>query len=614
MGRARSSIAAAGAAVLVTALAGGIAPTASAAPAAAPADCPAVVPTSGIQTGATGTGYTVVTGTTPQAFGVEVLGVMPDGIAPGRDLVMIKVYDLPGGHVIDQGGGIWEGMSGSPVYVDGKLLGAVSYGFTLAPSPIGGLTPAADMVEDLSAGSSARRLRTKVPLSSSERHALASRAQVATPRGSLGPIRTPLGVSGLRADRLARLQADLEGAGLPLTAHAAGRAVAPKAAPAARPVAGGNFVATVAYGDATLAGIGTTTWVCGDQALAFGHPFVSAGASTFGANDAYSLGVVEDATFGSFKQANIGALLGTVDQDRTVGVRARLGAAPPLTPVTTDVTNLDSKRERTGTTQVTDQSFLAEATAYGSWANLDRVFDESGDGRAWSSWTIQGTRAGGKPFSVHRSNRWASQDDATFDPGLDVALAVDSLVSNDFEPVTISSVDLDANLTSSFDQLHVVKVEVSVNGGKYQSPKTLKVKAGAKLTVRVRMRPYRSTETVTGVVNLRVPKDASGQVGSLSALGGVSASPDLESEDGGDSAGCLLDGDGCDNGQEGSLDAVIRSITSVPRNDDVLATLSFDSGDEDSGARAAKTPATVTAKSRQKLTVVGSRSLTVVVR
>ena len=67
--------------------------------------------------------------------------MIKDGIGAGRDMVMIKVSDLPGQHVIDQGGGIWSGMSGSPVYVNGKLLGAVAYGFTLAPSPIGGLTP-----------------------------------------------------------------------------------------------------------------------------------------------------------------------------------------------------------------------------------------------------------------------------------------------------------------------------------------------------------------------------------------------------------------------------------------------------------------------------------------
>ncbi len=603
-------------AVLVGALTGGLTPYASAAPAPTPpGECPAVAPTASVRAGTTGTGWTVVTGRTPQPFGVDVLGVLADGIAPGRDLVMVKVFDLPGQHVVDQGGGIWAGMSGSPVYVDGRLVGAVSYGFTLAPSPLGGMTPAADMLSDLSSDDAPDPLRAKVPLSTKARAALAAEARVAAPRGSLAPVPTPLGVSGLRADRLERLQRDVEGAGLPLSVHAAGRATAPAAAaaPTARPVAGGNFVGAVAYGDVTFAGTGTTTYVCGDRALAFGHPLTGAGATTFGANDADSLAIVEDTTIGSFKMANVGPLFGTLDQDRTVGVRADLTAAPATTPVTTHVRNLDLGRERTGASQVTDQSYLAEVAAYGSLANLDRVFDEAGDGRASTHWTIRGTRAGGRAFTLERSNRWASRGDLTEAPALEVAYAVDSLVNNDFEPVTISAVDLDADVTTSFDQLHVVKVGVAVNGGSYTSPKTLRVKAGARLKVRVTLKRYRSASTITTVANLRVPRGASGESGVLSALGGLSTEPDPGNGDegGSDSSGCLLDGSGCDNGQEGSLDDVISATRSAPRNDDVLAQLSLDSEDaQDSGSGSA----TVTAKVRQKFTVVGSRSIAVTVR
>ena len=95
----------------------------------------------------TGQGLTVVRGATPQPFAVEVLGVLEDGIGAGRDMIIIEVSDLPGREVISAGGGIWAGMSGSPVYINGQLLGAVAYGFSAAPSPIGGVTPAADMLD-----------------------------------------------------------------------------------------------------------------------------------------------------------------------------------------------------------------------------------------------------------------------------------------------------------------------------------------------------------------------------------------------------------------------------------------------------------------------------------
>ena len=106
---------------------------------------PPVVDVSSLTPGTTGTAWTVVEGTTPVSFDVEVLGVLPDGIAPGIDFILIQVS----GPVIDETGGIAAGMSGSPVYVGGDLAGAISYGFFGADPTIGGMTPAASMVHIL---------------------------------------------------------------------------------------------------------------------------------------------------------------------------------------------------------------------------------------------------------------------------------------------------------------------------------------------------------------------------------------------------------------------------------------------------------------------------------
>ena len=137
-----------GSALLVSLVAGLLAVPAAAAPGddiPDATDCPATIPTSALTVGMTGQGLTVVKGATPQPFAVEIVGVLDDGIGAGRDMIIIEASDLPGRNVISAGGGIWAGMSGSPVYIDGKLLGAVSYGFSASPSPIGGVTPAADM-------------------------------------------------------------------------------------------------------------------------------------------------------------------------------------------------------------------------------------------------------------------------------------------------------------------------------------------------------------------------------------------------------------------------------------------------------------------------------------
>src|SRR3954454_1474919 len=116
-----------GGTALVALLGGSLVAPAEAAPTAPPGECQQTMTAAQATTGLVGQGLTVVKGTTPEPFRVEVIGVLEDGIGAGRDLVLVKVSDLPGGHVIEQGGGMWAGISGSPVYVGGKLLGALSY-------------------------------------------------------------------------------------------------------------------------------------------------------------------------------------------------------------------------------------------------------------------------------------------------------------------------------------------------------------------------------------------------------------------------------------------------------------------------------------------------------
>ncbi|WP_375425421.1 SpoIVB peptidase S55 domain-containing protein [uncultured Friedmanniella sp.] len=611
--RSRRTVAA-GSALLLAVLGGSLAAPAHAAPVTPRVvpDCPQTVPVGSVTTGMVGQGLTVVTGTTPSPFKVEVLGVMKNGIGAGRDLIMIKVSDLPGEHVIDQGAGIWAGMSGSPVYVDGKLLGAVSYGFTLAPSPIGGLTPAADMAPLLDLGGAAARrpaqqTNARLKLSTAARKQLAAKAGTSTPKGTLQPIVTPLGVSGLSSGRVDRLQSDLTSAGRTYKAYAAGghSGSAAGGTPTERPEAGGNFSYSISSGDVDAFGTGTTTLVCGDQALAFGHPIDLAGPVSYTANNADSLAIVQDNTFGSFKMANLGAPIGTLDQDRTEGVRADLTKTPDTTTVTTVTENRDTRASRTGTTQVSDPKSLSGLLPYIVFAGQDAVFDEWNDGIASSNWTISGTRAGGKPFSLSRANSWASRDDVTISPAIDVASAVDQLVNNDYEAVTIDNISFASTMKTKYRQRHITVMSVSVNGGKFTQAKRLNLQVGDTLKIHVGMKEYRGTGTHFLTLGMTVPKKARGQVASLSVIGGAALSDfgDFDEE------GCLFDDEcGDSDSANGSLNKVISSIKSAPRNNAVVAELSYDDDDEGSTVTAAKTSKLDT------LTVTGGRDILVRVR
>ena len=178
-----------------------------------------------------------------------------------------------------------------------------------------------------------------------------------------------------------------------------------------------------------------------------------------------------------------------------------------------------------------------------------------------------------------------TRDDVAFEPSIDIASAADALVNNEFEKVTVDNVTFGSTAKTKFDQLNITKLQVSVNGGKYSSAKQLRVKVGDKLKLRVTLRPYRSATTKTTTLALTVPKSAKGQSGSLSATGGVDLAfggdeDDIDSE-------CLLVGN-CPAEEEGSLDAVIKSITSAPRNDAVVADLTLES--EEGGNRPRSRP------------------------
>ena len=120
-----------------------------------PGTCPTLKALSEVNVGDTGNGWTVERGTERERFRFEVLGIIADGIAPGRDMIIVEVSDVLGNDMIARSRGIWAGMSGSPVYLGDELLGAVAYGFTFGPSTIGGVTPAVDMADVLDYGAPA---------------------------------------------------------------------------------------------------------------------------------------------------------------------------------------------------------------------------------------------------------------------------------------------------------------------------------------------------------------------------------------------------------------------------------------------------------------------------
>ncbi|GAB3687570.1 hypothetical protein [Angustibacter aerolatus] len=563
-------------AVLAAGLTAVTAQSAQAAPLPQPRACPSVLPTASAVDGLTGTGWTVERGTTPEPFSATVLGRITDGIAPGVDMIMAELSSP----ALTRSGGVWEGMSGSPVYTaDGHLIGSVSYGLA-GSSPIAGITPAASLetlrTADPDGTRQAKLVRTTPQAARALRATGEATAAQATRFRQLPLPLTVSGVSGPGAARASERLAAVTGQQVRV-AGGATRAAAPVPLEG-----GGNIAAAVAYGTVTLAAIGTTTYTCHGSGVAFGHPFLDAGVSTYSAHSASAVFVQPDPTRSPFKVANVGGVVGTVDRDRTLGIRIREGAAPVGTRLTSSVTKAQTGKVTTGLTTVVAPDFLSTATAYQAMSALDTAMGSGASkGGADLSLTITGTRAEGKAFRVTTGERFDSAGIKDLPLDLQAAMWADQTVSSitdqESERVKITGVSVTGTVTS----VHKLwlnptsQFRQALKWGSYG--KGLHNRAGKPVYSRVTVTRNGDPDAkVTHVLPLTLPKAQRGHRLTLRIDGaGGEAAPegfgDLDD---------LFDSldPSSDTSATPTLTQVLAALASTPRSDEVVATLTDERG------------------------------------
>jgi hypothetical protein len=491
---------------------------------------PSVLPVSQLRAGMKGTALTVVQGRSPVSFNVEVLGVLPDGIAPGIDFILVKTS----GRVIDDTGGIAAGMSGSPVYVHGKLVGSISYGFAAADQTIGGVTPIEPMLEVMNypsllastAGALTRSSSVKLNAKLERAAAAAAGVSAAEFPSTARQLRMPVAVSGLNARGMDRLNQVIQRANLPFATYRAGSAQAVLDSSAAPLEPGAAVGAAASYGDLTFAGVGTltATALCGDEvrSLAFGHPFFFDGETGLGWNAAEVLTVVPDPSnlFGPFKIAKLAELRGTVDQDRLAAIRAVEGELPQLSAVTSHVENPDLGTSRDGRTDVARQDFMSFLTAFHLLLNQDRVFDRLGAGSSDLSWTIRGTRASGESFELARRNMYYSPWDISFESIFELEFNLFAIQENGFEAVRIDEVGLDSEITQRNRTAKITRLlSASSLQPTLKARKYLFVRPRDTIRLRVFLLPAGATVERAVDISQRVPRSARGE-GQLAIRGG----------------------------------------------------------------------------------------------
>ena len=469
--------------------------------AVATGDCAVAYPITDVVAGQAVTGKTVSQGVTPGDFTGTVLGVLKDGVLPGIDLVMARL-DSP---TIQQVGGIWQGMSGSPVYAsDGRLIGAVAYGFSFGASPVAGITPFSQMQTSLN-----RTLPQKVAVGGRTARLLARRAGVTRAQAGQGfdQLPSPLAVSGVPAQVLDRKR---DRAYMPKAAFVAGSSPAAIAPTAADIVAGGNLGVTFSTGDITQGAFGTVTSVCNGLVRGFGHPFNLLGKTSYGMSGAETLYIQEDPAGPPFTMANFGPTVGTINQDRFVGVSGPLGTLPAGAVITSVLSH--GTALRTSQSTVTVQDALAQTTNYALVVNHLRVLDAFPPGAEVQSWQING-HDGSVPFTLRGGNRYADTYDIA---GVSQWDLPDLVWALGFVPnATIDSVSATSTVTDDPSPFRLGAIEQRLNGDwvKLTKDNPARVRAGKRLRLRLVLANDAGKDTVP--LAFKIPVKAAGQRGKL---------------------------------------------------------------------------------------------------
>ncbi len=444
--------------------------------AAALANIP-LMPVGDLRPGMQGIGKTVISGDTIENFNVEILGVN------GSETSGYSIFVRLSGDVIDKTGGVAQGMSGSPVYVDGRLVGAVAFGKVFNDphycflTPIGSMLPLVDEPR--------RKPYNWIPKSS----------------GLLAGGFSPYGMEYLK-EKLQPFGLEVLG-----SSGGAGDAGSSRLEP------GSAVAVSVMQGDMTLGALGTVTWT--DDAghvLAFGHPFMQRGDCGFFMNRVWVLGCVPNLQ-SSYKVGNIGSAVGTVTQDRASGIGGQTGKLPGSVPLHISTSDLGRGVNDSLQLRIVDDEQLLPALADAAVVNaVSRTFDRSGGGTARVHFKITGAGSGKDLLVIDRENMYYVNEGLMKVISQELTEATNVLMQNKFEKVDLYGIDVEAEVSDAVQVAEVTKV----------SAKKGTVSPGEKIELAVTMKPYRGEE-FTRVVTYKVPEECKGRL-TLTVRGGSSLS------------------------------------------------------------------------------------------
>ncbi len=427
-----------------------------------------------LKPGMEGVGKTVFKGTKVEDFDVEVLGVLKN-VWPRGDLILIR---LKGGFLKETG--VIAGMSGSPIYIKGKLIGALAYGWSFSKEAIAGVTPIKDM---LSVWDAAKDVRVgKSSLSWNQPLTVGSSQEAI----SLKPLPSPLTLSGFDPRVINEMEPTLNRLGFLVTQGGGGAALERKNVPL---VPGSAMGVPLIRGDLNATAIGTLTYRRGNKILAFGHPMFFGGTTDLPLSGAYIYTVLPSVER-SFKLGSATRTVGRITQDRRAAIAGEVGSFARMIPFEVKIKR--KGKEEDYKFEIIHNRLLTPVLLQGAASNVIlTAARRAGETSFSASLTIY--LKGKKPITFENSY---SDPASVLLSVRELTKPLKLLMGNAFREVEVEKVSLEVKIKEIRKTAEIFGLRLNKN----------KVRPGESFEVMVILKPFGEALTVK-TIKLTVPRD-----------------------------------------------------------------------------------------------------------
>jgi len=516
------------------------------------------MPISEIRPGVEGIGKTVFHGTEVETFQVDIIDVVK-----GEGGISNFILAYLSGEKIEKSGGISGGMSGSPIYIDGKLIGAISYTWEMSEHNLCLITPIQEMLKIFElpvkygqslfqeyqvnkslyfAEKEINKIIVKNKVEDYNFHKKINQKKIV-----FYPVSSSVTISGLKGRSFDRLSNSLKKFNLKPVQGVYGleqidfQDVGEK--PSHKVEAGSAIGIQLTRGDVNVTSIGTVTYREGNKILALGHPFLKKGEVSFFLSAVYIYHSLPNIVM-PFKLGSPLNLVGRIVQDREAGILGILNSYPRIIPLKINVENINSKSSyQMGVQLIDDYNLLEPLVSTITVQAIDNTLDRIGAGTAQVIIDIKGMKEG---QILCRKNMYYSPNDIAIQAITEIPEIIDLIINNYFENVDLTRINID------------IKIDNKKKIGKIEEVTLEKssLKPGDSLTARVRIRPFRE-DLIEKTLTIQLPSHVpSGETLLIVSGGGL----DNQQEE-------LIDSSKKDYK---SLEEIFKDITDWPRGNQII--------------------------------------------